>query len=81
MSNLTPKSKAKAIGAAVALVLGAIVVFQNTETVQTRILFATVEMPRALLLALTLALGLVGGWLLGRRSRKPHAKASSAATE
>jgi uncharacterized integral membrane protein len=49
-----------------------IVFFQNTESVKTRFLFATVEMPRALLLILTFAGGVVCGLIAAtyRRIRK-----------
>jgi len=43
------------------VVLGLIVVMQNTEAVKTRFLFWSAEMPRALLMALMLALGFVAG--------------------
>ncbi|HEX9793090.1 MAG TPA: LapA family protein [Planctomycetota bacterium] len=53
-------------------VLAAIVVFQNTQQVETRLLFATVTMPRAVLLFLTLVTGFVIGLLFASRSkRKP----------
>ena len=54
-------TKFKIAVAAVVAVLVVIVIIQNTETVQTRILFVTVEMPRAVLLAITLLLGVVVG--------------------
>ncbi len=62
--------KTKTILASILLVLGIIVVMQNTETVDTRLLFATVSMPRALLLAITLGVGILIGLLLGRRMHK-----------
>lgn len=40
-----------------------VVVFQNTEPVDTRLLFATVTMPRAALLAITGAIGFAIGIL------------------
>jgi uncharacterized integral membrane protein len=42
-------------------------VVQNTETVATRLLFATIEMPRALLLFITLAIGVVIGLIVGTK--------------
>ncbi len=51
----------KNIAAAVLLVLVIIVVFQNTQEVETKLLFATIAMPRALLLFLTLLTGVVIG--------------------
>jgi uncharacterized integral membrane protein len=57
--------------AAIALaVLIGIVVLQNTESVTTKILWITVEMPRVLLLLTTLLVGVVIGVLLGRRMRR-----------
>ena len=64
--------KAKHITAAILLVLIAIVVFQNTETVQTKILFATLSMPRAVLLFVTLTIGIIIGFILGSRRKKLH---------
>jgi len=49
------KPKAILIGAVALLVL--IVVLQNTESVDTRLLFATVSMPLAALLFTTLLIG------------------------
>lgn len=42
-------------------VLVVIVVFQNTEPVQTEILFFTITLSRAILLLLTCLIGFVGG--------------------
>ena len=53
--------KLKVIGTLLFLLLASIVIFQNTEVVETRILFATFEMPRAALLATTLILGVIIG--------------------
>lgn len=53
------------IGFTVALaILIGIVIFQNTEPVETRILFMKITMPRAGLLAVTLLIGVVLGFLL-----------------
>lgn len=57
------------------LVLLIIVVFQNTEPVETRLLFATITMPRALLLFIALSIGVVVGLVLGAKlasSPKPQ---------
>lgn len=59
--------------AATLLVLVVIVVLQNTETVETRLLFVTLAMPRSLLLFITLVLGAVIGLLLGARWARPRA--------
>ena len=51
----------KIIGVVTLLVLIVIVVLQNTESVETKILFMTITMPRAILL---LATGVIG-FLIG----------------
>lgn len=53
--------------AATALVL----VVQNQEAVQTRVLFWTVEMPRFALLATVYLLGAATGWVVHWRTRRP----------
>lgn len=62
----------------VALLLAAvIVIFQNTETVETRLLFVTIEMPRVLLLLVVLLVGVVLGYLGATRwSRREGEKKS-----
>jgi len=68
--------KAKLIAIAVVSILTLIIVLQNTEPAQARILFWPVEMSRALLLMLTFILGLVTGILLATYLlRKKSAKA------
>jgi uncharacterized integral membrane protein len=53
-------------------VLAAIVALQNTQQVPTRVLWVTIEMPRALLLLTVLAIGvLVGLTARWHRARKP----------
>jgi len=68
----------KLILAVVLVVLTVIVVLQNTAPVETRILFMTLEMPRAALLALTLVIGMLAGSLLTlvaiRREKSPRKK-------
>ena len=54
-----PKIKLAAIGTLV--VLGLIIVLQNTESVQTKVLFMEISMPRALLLLVTLCIGFIAG--------------------
>jgi len=53
--------KVKVIVVLVILLLVVIVLLQNTEAVETRLLFMTITMPRVLLLAVTFILGFVGG--------------------
>ncbi len=58
-----------------------IVVLQNTEQVETKILFASVVMPRALLLGVTLLVGFSLGILVaGRLSRTKAKKTKKQAT-
>ena len=55
-----------------------IVIFQNTRTVETRLLFMTISMPRALLLIITFVAGFASGTLfvsgLLKRTEKPKGK-------
>jgi putative membrane protein len=53
--------KVKIILIIIISVLALIVFLQNTETVQTKLLFMSVTMPRALLLILTFLMGFVAG--------------------
>ncbi|KPK45321.1 MAG: hypothetical protein AMJ65_00260 [Phycisphaerae bacterium SG8_4] len=53
--------KAKIIVILVVSVLALVVSLQNTQAVETKLLFATVTMPRVLLLTLTF----VGGFIVG----------------
>ena len=55
--------KVKIIGAIILALLAIAVVVQNTESVETRLLLVTVTMPRALLLLVTLLIGVVVGAL------------------
>ena len=67
--------KAKTIIAAILVILVVIVILQNMESVETRFLLATIEMPRAVLLIITLlvgfGVGLVTSDRLLRRTKKP----------
>jgi len=60
----------KHIAIATLVLLVIIVVFQNTAVVDTKILFMTISMPRALLLFVTLLIGVLTGLLIGSRRRK-----------
>ena len=59
--------RAKTIALAACALLAVIVAVQNTEAVDTRLLFMTVTMPRALLLIITLLIGTAVGLVLGIR--------------
>ncbi|MDT8301668.1 MAG: lipopolysaccharide assembly protein LapA domain-containing protein [Sedimentisphaerales bacterium] len=66
--------KAKLVAIIVLSILIFIIFLQNTESVETKILFMQVSMPRAILLILTFIVGLVAGTiitsLLLRKSEK-----------
>lgn len=60
-------NKAKIIIIAAVSTLVLIVILQNTESVETKFLFATMSMPRAFLLMLTFLFGFVAGLLVTLR--------------
>lgn len=67
--------------AAVIAIVAMIVVLQNTQSVQTRLLFVTLTMPAAVLLFVTLVVGFVLGliaaaWLNRRPAKEPPADLS-----
>ena len=57
--------KVKLTIAGLAIFLVVIIVFQNVESVATRILFIKITMPRSLLLLVTMLLGFVIGIIFG----------------
>lgn len=67
--------KFKIIMIVVILLIAVIVAFQNKQPVETKFLFASVTMPRMLLILVTFALGFLGGMiaasLILRKSDKP----------
>ncbi len=74
MSERRLTNRIKIAVAAVVAILAIIVIFQNTEVVETRLLFIKVGMPRALLLIVTLLLGVLLGLMTAARiRRKPNA--------
>lgn len=60
----------KLAGIVFALIIVVVLILQNTQQVETKILFATIEMPRAVLLFVTAVLGFVAGVLV--TIRRPH---------
>jgi uncharacterized integral membrane protein len=60
----------KTIIAVILGLLAVIVIVQNTATVETNILWITISMPRAVLLAVTFALGALSGILFSMRRSK-----------
>ena len=57
-------ARAKLIAALVLVALVLIIVFQNTQPVETKFLFVTLTMPRAALLATTMLIGIGIGMLV-----------------
>ena len=72
-------NKVKLIVAAFILLLVVIVFLQNTEAVETKLLFLTITMPRVLLLVVTFILGFVGGLITANHvlARAGKSKAQS----
>lgn len=71
--------KFKLIATGIILILMAVVIFQNFESITLQILMAKVQMPLALLLLCTFAIGLVTGWittLLTSKKRSPEKQAN-----
>ena len=66
--------KLKIIIIVVILLLTLIVSIQNTQAVETRLLFVTVTMPRVLLLLLTFVLGIIGGIVIASHVLQKAAK-------
>ena len=65
-------TKLKVVVLAIVGLLVLIVVLQNTEAVETKLLFVSVTMPRAILLFGTLLIGfLLGVLTAGRIARRP----------
>ena len=62
--------KLKLVALLVLAVLAIVLIFQNTQAVATRLLFVTVSMPLAALLALTLLIGFAGGVLVALKVGK-----------
>jgi putative membrane protein len=68
-------ARLKLIAALTAVLLSIIVILQNTQPVETKFLFATITMPNAALLGLTLLIGIAVGIvvalaLFGKREPK-----------
>jgi uncharacterized integral membrane protein len=56
-------SRIKNVAVIVILVLALVVILQNTEKTTTRVLFVTIEMPRVLLLAIMVVIGVILGYV------------------
>jgi len=68
----------KLISIGVLVVLGIIIILQNTQQVETKILFMAITMPRAILLMVTtligFALGVLVSFLFQRKEKKGDSK-------
>ena len=62
--------QAKIVAITILAALGLIIVLQNTQSVETRILFVTITMPRAVLLFGTTLIGFVVGVLASLRMQR-----------
>jgi len=69
-------NRIKHVAVIAAIVLGLVVILQNMQSVETRFLFFEFTMPNAVLLALTLLVGFVIGYLLAliRSSQRSEKK-------
>ena len=64
------KIRVRTVSILVLVLLSLVVIVQNTEVVSVRILFWDLVMSRIILLALSIAVGVIIGFLLGRPWRK-----------
>jgi uncharacterized integral membrane protein len=68
----------KLISIGVLVVLGIIIILQNTQQVETKILFMAITMPRAILLMVTtligFALGVLVSFLFQRKEKRGDSK-------
>lgn len=68
----------KLISIGLLVVLGIIIILQNTQQVETKILFMAITMPRAILLMVTtligFALGVLVSFLFQRKEKKVNSK-------
>ena len=71
--------RVRAVAILILLLLSLVVVAQNTEVVSVQLLFWNLQMSRIILLALTLAVGVIVGFLLGRPWRRRDRTAESTA--
>ncbi len=67
--------------AAVLLLVLVIVMIQNRDPIETRLLFATVTMPHSILLLATTVLGMTAGGLIAWFALRPAKKAKAAPAE
>ncbi len=69
------KGNLKLTGISTLVVLVLVVILQNTAIVETKVLWMSIAMPRALLLAVTVGIGFGAGYVYGRfrRPKQPIA--------
>ena len=67
-------SRIKLVIILIVVALIATLVLQNTETVETKVFFATMEMPRAFLIGLSFVLGALCGFLIATRIGRKRKK-------
>lgn len=67
----------KLIGALTAVVVSLFVILQNTQSVDIRFLFIKVTMPNAILLGITLLIGIAIGMLIALSMSGKHARSQS----
>lgn len=70
--------QAKLVGAAVLVMLVVIIVLQNTQSIETKILFMTITMPRAIMLIAAGVIGFLIGLLTALRIGSPGKNRRSA---
>jgi len=71
---MSKAAKTKLLALCILAVLLVVIVFQNTESVETKILFVAITMPRAVLILVTSLLGFASGVLVAvlfSRKTKP----------
>lgn len=69
-------AKLKLVGALVLAILAVVIVLQNTASVETKILFQTVTMPRAVLLLIATMIGFALGVLVSLMVMQKSKKAA-----
>ena len=70
---MATQNRFKIVGIAVVATLVLVVIFQNMETVDTRILFITISMPRAVLLTVMALIGFIVGVIFRGKRKKQKA--------
>ena len=61
---MSKAAKTKLVALCILALLLVVIVFQNTESVETKVLFVTIIMPRAVLILVTSLLGFAAGVLV-----------------